>query len=87
MSTSSAGLSGRAAAVAAAATANLVGTRRAEAGDPSFTNNVPTRCSPKTSCRPSSSPWRSRRQGDRKSSGKEATVEQLPISKGIAGSP
>jgi oxalate decarboxylase len=75
-----------AAAFAAATTAALVGTRRAEAGDPSFTNNVPD---PELAGEelPTFKFELEKSHGRvmGKSYGKEATVEQLPVSKGIAG--
>src|SRR5437879_12643864 len=75
-----------AALFAAATTAALVGTRRIEAGDPSFMNNVPD---PLVSGKelPTFKFALEKSEGKviGKSFGKEATVEQLPISKGIAG--
>src|SRR5437764_13545866 len=75
-----------AAAFAAATTAALVGTRRAEAGDPSFMNNVPD---PLVSGKelPTFKFALEKSEGrvEGKSTAKEATVKQLPISKGIAG--
>src|SRR5271170_1542199 len=75
-----------AAAIAAATTAALAGTRRTEAGDPSFMNNVPD---PLLSGKdlPTFKFALEKSEGKviGKSFGKEATVEQLPISKGIAG--
>src|SRR4051812_14601 len=75
-----------AAALAAAVTATLVGSRRADAGDPSFMNNVPD---PLLVGRelPTFRFALEKSEGKviGKSYGKEATVEQLPISKGIAG--
>ena len=75
-----------AAAFAAGVTAALAGTRRADAGDPSFMNNVPD---PLVSGKdlPTFKFALEKSQGKviGKSYGKEATVEQLPISKGIAG--
>src|SRR2546421_1926098 len=74
------------AAFAAGVTAGLAGTRRAEAGDPSFMNNVPD---PVISGKelPTFKFELEKSQGKviGGSYGKEATVEQLPISKGIAG--
>jgi len=75
-----------AAAIAAGTTAALVGTGRVEAGDPSFMNNVPdpllaTRELPTFK-------FELERSTGREGEGctaKEATVTQLPISKGIAG--
>src|SRR5712671_4484494 len=75
-----------AAAFAAATTAALVGNRRAEAGDPSFMNNVPD---PVLSAKelPTFRFALEKTKGKviGNSYGKEATVEQFPISKGIAG--
>jgi oxalate decarboxylase len=75
-----------AAALAAATAATAVGTARAEARDPSFTNNVPD---PLLSGKelPTFKFELEKSQGRviEGSYGKEATVEQLPISKGIAG--
>src|SRR6267154_1593807 len=75
-----------AAAFAAASTATLVGARRVAAGDPSFMNNVPD---PLVSGKdlPTFKFALEKSEGKviGKSYGKEATVEQLPISKGIAG--
>ena len=70
----------------AAAAATLVGTRRADAGDPSFMNNVPD---PLLSGHelPAFKFELEKSKGKviAGSYGKDATVEQLPISKGIAG--
>ncbi len=75
-----------AAALAAAATASLAGTRPAEAGDPSFMNNVPDELlSEKALPTFKFELEKSKGKVIGKSFGKEATVEQLPISKGIAG--
>src|SRR3984885_371032 len=75
-----------AAAFAAATTAALVGTGRATAGDASFMNNVPD---PHLSGKelPTFKFALEKTKGKviGNSFGKEATVEQLPISKGIAG--
>jgi oxalate decarboxylase len=75
-----------AAAFAAATTAALVGARRAAAGDPSFMNNVPD---PLLTGKELPTFKFALEKSEGKvignSSGKEATVEQLPISKGIAG--
>jgi len=75
-----------AALFAAATTASLVGTRDVEGGDPSFMNNVPD---PLVSGKelPTFKFALEKSAGKviGKSFGKEATVEQLPISKGIAG--
>ena len=80
------GLSGRGRALAAAATATLAGTRTAEAGDPSFMNNVPD---PLLAGEELPTFKFALEKSEGKviggSSGKEATVKQLPISKGIAG--
>src|SRR5438874_870921 len=75
-----------AAAFAAATTAALVGTRRVDAGDPSFMNNVPDPLlSGKELPTFKFALEKSKGKVIGKSFGKEATVEQLPISKGIAG--
>src|SRR5437763_3623869 len=75
-----------AAAIAARMTAALVNTRRAEAGDPSFMNNVPDPLvSDKDLPTFKFALEKSKGKVIGKSYGKEATVEQLPISKGIAG--
>src|SRR5947209_14252490 len=75
-----------AAAIAAGTTAALVGTGRVEAGDPSFMNNVPD---PLLAGRELPTfKFELERSTGRTSHGntaKEATVRQLPISKGIAG--
>jgi oxalate decarboxylase len=75
-----------AAAVAAAATAALVGTRRAEAGDPSFMNNVPD---PLVAGKELPTFKFALEKSEGRviggNSAKEATVVQLPISKGISG--
>jgi oxalate decarboxylase len=75
-----------AAAFAAGVTAALTANRRAEAGDPSFMNNVPD---PLFSGRElptfKFALEKSRGKVIGKSTAKEATVEQFPISKGIAG--
>src|SRR3954454_24734083 len=75
-----------AAAFSAAVTAALVGTRRADAGDPSFMNNVPD---PVVSGKelPTFKFALEKTKGKviGNSYGKEATVEEFPISKGIAG--
>jgi oxalate decarboxylase len=74
------------AAFAAGVTAALTARGRADAGDPSFMNNVPD---PLLSGRdlPTFKFALERSQGrvSGQSSAKEATVRQLPISKGIAG--
>src|SRR3954467_5507209 len=75
-----------AAAFTAAVTAALVGTRRASSGDPSFMNNVPD---PLVAGKELPTFKFALEKSEGKvignSYGKEATVEQLPISKGIAG--
>jgi len=74
------------AAAFAAATATLGGAGRVAAGDPSFMNNVPD---PLLAAKdlPTFKFALEKSKGKviGKSFGKEATVEQLPISKGIAG--
>src|SRR5438874_11137141 len=75
-----------AAAFAAATTAALVGTRRVEAGDPSFMNNVPDPLvAGKELPTFKFALEKSKAKVIGRSSAREATVEQLPISKGIAG--
>src|SRR5438874_4596424 len=75
-----------AAAFAAATTAALVGTRRVDAGDPSFSNNVPDPLlSGKELPTFKFALEKSKGKVIGNSYGKEATVEQLPISKGLAG--
>src|SRR5690349_9314991 len=73
-------------AFAAATTAALVGTREVEAGDPSFMNNVPD---PLVSGKELPTFKFALEKSEGKvmggSTAKEATVEQFPISKGIAG--
>src|ERR1700686_3912055 len=75
-----------AAALAAVVTATLGRTKEAEAGDPSFMNNVPD---PLLSGKDLPTFKFALEKSDGKvignSYGKEATVTQLPISKGIAG--
>jgi oxalate decarboxylase len=75
-----------AAAFAAATSASLAAARRAEAGDPSFLNNVPD---PLISGKELPTFKFALEKSTGKvvggSSAKEATVEELPISKGIAG--
>src|SRR3954463_747366 len=75
-----------AATFAAAATAALSGARQVEAGDPSFMNNVPD---PLLSGKelPTFKFALEKTKGKviGNSYGKEATVEEFPISKGIAG--
>ncbi|HTU16924.1 MAG TPA: cupin domain-containing protein [Gemmataceae bacterium] len=75
-----------AAAFAAGVTAALTSTRRAEAGDPSFMNNVPDPLfSGKELPTFKFALEKSEGKVEGKSTAKEATVEQFPISKGIAG--
>src|SRR6202035_1269313 len=75
-----------AAALAAASAATLVGTRRADAGDPSFMNNVPDPLlSGKELPTFKFELEKSEAKVIGKSIAREATVVQLPISKGIAG--
>jgi oxalate decarboxylase len=75
-----------AAAFAAGVTAALAGTRRAEAGDLSFMNNVPDPLvSGKELPTFKFALEKSKGRVVGKNMAKEATVEQLPISKGIAG--
>ena len=76
-----------AAGIAAATAVTMVGTRRADAGDPSFMNNVPDPLlSGKELPTFKFELEKSEGEGDRQAAtAKEATVEQLPISKGIAG--
>src|SRR3954470_20996744 len=75
-----------AAAFAAGVTAALTSGRRAEAGDPSFINNVPDPLiSGKELPTFKFALEKSKGRVEGKSTAKEATVEQLPISKGIAG--
>src|SRR5436853_2020832 len=74
------------AAFAAGVTAALTATRRAEAGDPSFMNNVPDPLvSGKELPTFKYALEKSRAKVIGKSTAREATVEQFPISKGIAG--
>jgi oxalate decarboxylase len=74
------------AAFAAGVTAALAGTRRAEAGDPSFMNNVPDHLlSRKELPTFKFALEKSKAKVIGKSTAREATVEQLPISRGIAG--
>jgi oxalate decarboxylase len=76
----------RGAALAAASTAALVATRPVEAGDPSFMNNVPDPVLDGDVLPTFKFELeKSRGKVIGGSYGKEATVEQLPISKGIAG--
>jgi oxalate decarboxylase len=73
-------------AFAAGMTAALAGTRRAEAGNPSFMNNVPDPLvSGKELPTFKFALEKSKGRVIGKSTAKEATVEQLPISKGISG--
>ena len=75
-----------AAALAAAATATFAGTETVDGGDPSFMNNVPDPLlSGKELPTFKFALEKSKGKVIGKSYGKEATVEQLPISKGIAG--
>lgn len=75
-----------AAAIAAATTAALAGARPAAAGDPSFQNNVPDPLlAGKELPTFKFALEKSHGRVIGKSYGKEATVEQLPISKGLAG--
>ena len=75
-----------AAAFAAGVTAALTSTRRAEAGDPSFMNNVPDPLlSGKELPTFKFALEKSKPKVVGKSTAREATVEQFPISKGIAG--
>jgi oxalate decarboxylase len=75
-----------AAAVAAGMAAAHFATRRVEAGDPSFMNNVPDPLLAGMELPTFKFELeRSRGREDRGSIAKEATVRQLPISKGIAG--
>src|SRR6202790_3088212 len=75
-----------AAIAAAATTAALIGARRVEAGDPSFMNNVPDPLlSGKDLPTFKFALEKSKAKVIGKSTAREATVEQLPISKGIAG--
>src|SRR5271166_4152449 len=75
-----------AAGIAAATAVTMVGTRRADAGDPSFMNNVPDPLlSGKDLPTFKFELEKSEAKVIGKSTAREATVEQLPISKGIAG--
>src|SRR4051812_39582701 len=75
-----------AATLAAAATAALSGARQVEAGDPSFMNNVPDPLlAGKELPTFKFALENSKAKVIGKNSASEATVEQLPISKGIAG--
>src|SRR5438309_7557101 len=74
------------AAFAAGVTAALANGRRVEAGDPSFMNNVPDPLlSGKDLPTFKFALEKSKAKVIGKSTAREATVEQLPISKGIAG--
>src|SRR5258707_7922770 len=75
-----------AAGLAAVTTAALMRPKPAEAGDPSFTNNVPDPLLAEHEL-PTFKFELEKSEGRviGKSYGKEATVKQLPISKGIAG--
>src|SRR5947209_3654505 len=75
-----------AAAAAAGVTAGLAGTRRAEAGDPSFMNNVPDPLLAEKEL-PTFKFALEKSEGrvSGQSYAKEATVRQLPVSKGVAG--
>src|SRR5262249_55391253 len=74
------------AAFAAGVTAALTATRRADGGDPSFVNNVPDPLvSGKELPTFKFALEKSKGRVVGKSTAKEATVEQFPISKGIAG--
>src|SRR5947209_8138450 len=75
-----------AAAFAAGVTVALAGTRRAEAGDPSFMNNVPDPVlSQKELPTFKFALEKSKAKVIGGNTAREATVEQLPISKGMAG--
>jgi oxalate decarboxylase len=75
-----------AAAFAASVTAALTSARRADAGDPSFMNNVPdSLLADKELPTFKFALEKSKGHTVGKSTAKEATVAQLPISKGIAG--
>jgi oxalate decarboxylase len=75
-----------AAAFAAGVTAALTATRRADAGDPSFMNNVPDPLLSGKELPPFKYALeKSKGKVIGKSTAKEATVEEFPISKGIAG--
>jgi oxalate decarboxylase len=75
-----------AAAFAAATTATLVGNKKATAGDPSFMNNVPDSVLAEEEL-PTFKFALEKSKGRviGGSFGKEATVKQLPVSKGLAG--
>jgi oxalate decarboxylase len=75
-----------AAAFAAGMTAGLAGARRAEAGDPSFMNNVPDPLfSEKELPSFKYSLEKSKPKVIGKNTAREATAEEFPVSKGIAG--
>src|SRR3954470_6546628 len=75
-----------AAAFAAGMSAALAGTRRAPAGDPSFMNNVPDPLFSGRELPPFKFALeKSKGRVSGGNSAKEATVEEFPISKGIAG--
>src|SRR5437764_8187704 len=75
-----------AAAFAAGVTAALAGPRRAEAGDPSFMNNVPDPLLAGAELPTFKFALeKSKAKVIGKSIAREATVRQLPISRGIAG--
>src|SRR5437763_2803269 len=75
-----------AAAFAAGVTAALAGTKRVQAGDPSFMNNVPDPLlTGKELPTFKFALEKSKAKAIGGSSAREATVEQLPISKGLAG--
>src|ERR1700681_2905499 len=74
------------AAIAAGVTAGLIATKTAQAGDPSFMNNIPDPLL--TGAELPTFKFALEASRGRESSGcsaKESTVTQLPISKGIAG--
>src|SRR6266446_3120849 len=74
------------AAIAAGMTAALVGAERVDAGDPSFMNNVPDPLlSDKELPTFKFALEKSKGRVSGQNTAKEATVRQLPISKGIAG--
>jgi len=74
------------AAIAATATAAMLGTRKAEAGDPSFMNNVPDPLLAGEELPTFKFALeKSKAKVIGGSTAREATVLQLPISKGIAG--
>src|SRR3954452_17303468 len=74
------------AGLAAVATAAILRSKPAQAGDPTFTNNVPEPVAASEDLPTFKFELeKSRGKVIGKSSGKEATVTQLPISRGIAG--